>query len=108
MDTFKIIPIEQNQGINKIKKEMYEIYCLHENILVCSYFGSWCLLVLDTDFNIVSKYWNEKEKILKCFNNFIKHSKIDLSILGYKKIKKDKFKDCFIMDLQIRNCWYDF
>ena len=102
----KNLPIlVENIGLEKVKKALFNPYLLHENILVCSYFSSWCLLVLNDDFEIVKKYWGEKTRVLKCFSNFIKKDKLDLSILGVKKSKID-FKP-FRMDLSIRNSWFD-
>lgn len=96
----------ENKQLNKIRKMMFEPYLIHDNILVSSYFGSWCLIVLDDKYEIISKHWSEKEKILKCFVNFIKHSKIDLSILGVRKIKSKNIYS-FKMDIDLRNYWFD-
>ena len=96
----------ENKELNKIKKLMFEPYLFHENILVCNYFGSWCLLILNDNFEIISKYWSEKEKVLKCFTNFVKYERLDLSILGVRKIKSKNIYS-FKMDINMRNCWYD-
>ena len=100
------ILIENNQ-LNKIRKLMFEPYLIHDNILVCSYFGSWCLIVLNSDYEIISKYWSEKEKILKCFADFLKYDKLNLSILGIRKIKSKVLKP-FVMSIDDRNSWFDW
>ena len=82
--------IENNQ-LNKIRQLMFEPYLIHDNILVCSFFSSWCLIVLNSNCEIISKYWGEKEKILKCFSEFIKNDKLNLSILGIRKKLKVKY-----------------
>lgn len=95
----------ENKQLNKVKKALFIPYLHQDHILVCTFFGSWCIVVLNDEFEIIKKYWSEKEKVLKCFSNFIKKDKLDLTILGIKKSKID-FKP-FRMDLDIRNCWYD-
>ena len=97
----------ENKQLNKIRKLMFEPYLIHDNILVCSFFGSWCLIVLNSDYEIISKYWSEKEKILKCFTDFIKNDKLNLSILGVRKIKSKVLKP-FVMDINDRNSWFDW
>ena len=97
----------ENKQLNKIRRLMFEPYLIHDNILVCSFFGSWCLIVLNSDYEIISKYWSEKEKILKCFTDFIKNDKLNLSILGIRKIKSKVLKP-FVMDINDRNSWFDW
>ncbi len=102
--SYKLPALIQCEKCEKIKKELFEPYLVQDNILVASYFGLWCLLVLDQNYNIVSKHWGEKEKILKCFSNYIKNIKIDLNILGVKKLKKKNVKSStFRIDLEMRN-----
>ena len=102
--SYKIPDLVHCEKCEKIKKELFEPYLVQDNILVASYFGSWCLLVLDQDYNIVSKYWSEKEKVLKCFTNYIKNLKIDLNILGVKRFKNKNVKNSiFRIDLEMRN-----
>lgn len=57
----------ENKQLNKIRKLMFEPYLIHDNILVCSFFGSWCLIVLNSDYEIISKHWGEKAKDIKMF-----------------------------------------
>ena len=97
----------ENKQLNKIRKLMFEPYLIHDNILVCSFFSSWCLIVLNSDYEIISKHWGEKEKILKCFADFIKNDKLNLSILGIRKIKSKVLKP-FVMDINDRNSWFDW
>ena len=42
----------ENKKLNKIKRLMFEPYLFHENILVCNYFGSWYLLILNDNFEM--------------------------------------------------------
>lgn len=107
MNKHNLLILIENKRLNKIRKLMFEPYLLHENILVCSYFGSWCLIVLTSDYEIISKHWGEKEKILKCFSDFLKNDKLNLSILGNKKIKTKVLKP-FIMNIDDRNSWFDW
>ena len=97
--------LSEKEKIEALEKKLYKVYLIKDNILVCTFFGLWCIVVLNDQFEIIKKYWSEKEKVLKCFSNFIKKDKLDLTILGIKKNKID-FKP-FRMDLDIRNCWYD-
>lgn len=92
--------------IDKIEKQLYQVHIYHKNIAVASFFNCWCLLVLDKDFNIKSKYWNEKEKVLKCFDNFKKHERLDLNIIRNKKFfGSDKKSFSFKIDAEVRN-WF--
>lgn len=106
MKNHNLLALIENKQLNKIRKLMFEPYLIHDNILVCSFFGSWCLIVLNSDYEIISKYWGEKEKILKCFTDFIKNDKLNLSILGVRKIKSKVLKP-FVMDINDRNSWFD-
>ena len=57
----------ENKQLNKIRKLMFEPYLIHDNILVCRFFGSWCLIVLNSDYEIISKHWGGKAKDFKMF-----------------------------------------
>ena len=106
MNKFNLPTLIENKELNKIRKDLFNPYLIHKNILVCSYFDSWCLIVLNNQFEIIKKYWSEKEKVLKCFVDFMKHEKLNLSILGVRKINHKNVYS-FKMDRDIRNCWFD-
>ena len=92
--------------INKLEKQLYKVHYYHKNIVAASFFSCWCLLVLDKDLNIKSKYWNEKDKVLKCFDNFKKHERLELNIIRNKKFSNStKKRFSFKIDFEVRN-WF--
>lgn len=92
--------------IKELEKQMFEVIDSCENIFICTFFGSFCLVVLDKDFNILNKFWGEEKKIFKCFNHFKKTRLLHPSIISKKKLKKKEFTP-FVMDIQARNSWFD-
>ena len=97
--------IENNQ-LNKIRKDFFIPYLMQDNIIVCTYFNMWCIVVLNDDYEITAKYWGKKQLILKCFIDFIENDILDLNILGVAKVKSND-TNLFKMDINMRNCWYD-
>ena len=97
--------LSEKEKIEALEKKLYKVYLIKENIVVSSYFGNFVLLVLNSNFEIINKFWGEKEKVIKCFNYLIKKDKLNPMILCNRKKKKIK---PFKMDLDCRNSWFDF
>lgn len=99
------ILIENNQ-LNKIRKDFFIPYLMQDNIIVCTYFNLWCIVVLNDDYEIIAKYWEKKQLILKCFIDFIKNDILNLNILNNRSFQKNN-TNLFKMDINMRNCWYN-
>jgi long-subunit acyl-CoA synthetase (AMP-forming) len=100
-----VCTLSEKEKIEALEKKLYKVYLIKDNIVVSSYFGNFVLLVLNSNFEIINKFWGEKEKIIKCFNYLIKKNKLNPAILNRKR--KINFKP-FKMDLDCRNSWFDF
>jgi len=96
----------ENKELNKIRKDFFIPYLIQDNIIVCTYFNMWCIVVLNDDYEIIAKYWSNKHKILKCFIDFIKNDVLNLDILKIKKLE-NRLINSFKMDIDMRNSWYD-